>query len=78
MMAQGKQFCLDEVDVIVATVDLDDVASYPQNSRSSMVQADSAPRSVYGVLYIYGVQCTVHSAVSACKPCVRPLQGRSE
>ncbi|XP_065198726.1 glutamine-dependent NAD(+) synthetase-like [Sycon ciliatum] len=44
MMAQGKQFCLDEVDVIVATVDLDDVASYPQNSRSSMVQADSAPR----------------------------------
>lgn len=43
VLAQGKQFSLEEVEVVTACVDLDDVVAYRMGSAARGVQAADAP-----------------------------------
>jgi hypothetical protein len=41
---QGEQFAVEEVEVVVATVDLDEVVSWRGKNSSQREQASAAPR----------------------------------
>jgi NAD+ synthase (glutamine-hydrolysing) len=43
-LAQGEQFAVEEVEVVVATVDLDEVVSWRGKNSSQREQASAAPR----------------------------------
>lgn len=44
LLEQGEQFAVEEVEVVVATVDLDEVVSWRGKNSSQREQASAAPR----------------------------------
>ena len=54
LLVQGEQFAVEEVEVVVATVDLDEVVSWRGKNSSQREQASAAPRCICLLVFCRG------------------------
>ena len=61
-MVQGEQFAVEEVEVVVATVDLDEVVSWRGKNSSQREQASGAPRCAPLLALCAVMRCAIGAA----------------